>query len=64
MNRNGLSTATVFFTKLVYNENFIKLANKSLVREIEHESKVLGGIRKAPCDIKMTDSKSKKAIKI
>jgi len=42
-----------FFTRLTYDEKFIKLSPVSVAGEIEHESKVMKGIRKATCHIKM-----------
>lgn len=42
-----------FFTKLTYDEGFIKLPQVSVASEIEHESKVMKGIRKAKCHIKL-----------
>ena len=42
-----------FFTRLTYDEKFIKLAPKSIASEIEHESKVAKGLRKSKCHVKL-----------
>lgn len=52
-NQTQLLYSDRFFTRLTYGENFIDLPVESRASEIEHESKVKGGLRKSSCHLKL-----------